>query len=191
MRFCARSAVLRHGAISIAVVLALLAGCRQEAVGHGIRIMQIAIHQGYRALDVRLAEQLELSQKAREALRNGVTLTFKLELELHSGKNLIAIKRVGRLFQLRYLPLSQRYQLVSGVPPTLKTYSRLRYAVAQLDTLDVKFPSGPLPPGDYELRARIRLDQSRLPAPMQLPAWFSAQWRHDSGWSVWPFTVDA
>jgi len=172
-------------------MLLLVAACRQQAVGQGFRIDDVRVGRGHRVLDVHLSQQLDLSQKAREALQNGVTLTLKLELELHSEKNLIVIKRIDRNFQLRYLPLSERYQLTAMAPQTLKTFSRLRYAMAELDDLDVKFPSGPLPPGDYELRTRIRLDQSRLPAPMQLPAWFSAQWRHDSEWSVWPFKVNA
>lgn len=176
---------------AVAAALLLLTACRQETGDHGFRIRRIDISRGYQVLDVRLAAELDLSQKAREALRNGVTLAIRLDLELQSEKNLIAVKRIDRLFQLRYLPLSERYQLTSPAPRMLKTYSRLRYAVADLDALSVKFPSGPLPAGEYELRARIKLDQGRLPAPMQLPAWFSAEWRHDSGWSVWPFKVSA
>ena len=42
-----------------------------------------------------------------------------------------------------------------------------------------------------KLRTRLRLDESRLPAPMRLPTWFSAQWQHDSEWSTWPFEISA
>jgi hypothetical protein len=63
--------------------------------------------------------------------------------------------------------------------------------LAVIDELNVQLSTGPLPMGSYELRTRIRLDESRLPTPMQLPAWFSRQWQHDSEWSVWPFEISA
>ena len=63
------------------------------------------------------------------------------------------------------------------------------HSVAAIDNLDVHLTTGPLPSGNYELRTRIKLEEGLLPAPMQLPAMFSSQWRHDSEWSVWPFKV--
>ena len=135
------------------------------------------------------AQKLNLSQQARAALQNGVSLTLRLEMELRSNEDMIENKHVARNFQLRYLPLSERFQFSVDIPPGQETFSRLRYVLATMDALDVQLPSGPLPPGNYELRTRVQLDESRLPAPMQLPALFSPQWRHDSDWSVWPFNV--
>jgi len=136
-----------------------------------------------------LQQELELSQQAREALEHGVTLTISLEMELRNDNQMIVVRREARRFKLRYLPLSERYQLTEEETGDLQTYSRLRYLLSAIDDLNVQLSTGPLPPGGYELRTRIRLDESRLPAPMQLPAWFSDQWQHDSEWSVWPFKV--
>jgi hypothetical protein len=138
---------------------------------------------------VRLQQDLELSQQAREALEHGVTLTISLEMELRNDNNMIVVRRNARRFQLRYLPLSERYQLSEEGSDELQTFPRLRHVLAAIDDLNVQLVTGPLPPGSYELRTRIRLDESLLPAPMQLPAWFSSQWQHDSEWSVWPFKV--
>jgi len=71
----------------------------------------------------------------------------------------------------------------------LKTYSRLRHMLAEMNDFSTSMPTGPLPSGSYELRTRVSLDESRLPTPMQLPVRFSSQWRHDSEWSVWPFEI--
>ncbi len=170
--------------------LFLLAGCGQrEALDYAFVINDVTVRPAYQSLDVRLQQDLGLSSQAREALEHGVTLTIRLELELRSDNNLIVSLRDARLFQLRYLPLIERFQLSVEDSGELRTFSRLRHILAAMGDFTIQFPTGPLPSGSYELRTRISLDESRLPTPMQLPAWFSSQWRHDSEWSVWPFKI--
>jgi hypothetical protein len=183
MRFCV-------SLLSIAVLL--LAGCGQrEALDYAFTINNVTIRSTYQSLDIRLQQNLELSGQAREALEHGVTLTIRLEMELRNDNNMIVARRDARRFQLRYLPLSERYQLSEEKTGELKAFSRLRHMLAAMNDLNVQLSTGPLPSGSYELRTRISLDESRLPTPMQLPSWFSSQWRHDSEWSVWPFKVSA
>ena len=181
MRFCVSL---------LSFTMLFLAGCGQrEALDYEFAIKNVSIRPAYQSLDVRLQQQLELSSQARAALEHGVTLTIRLEMELRSDTNLIAVHRDARRFQLRYLPLIERYQLAEETTGELETYSRLRHVLAAIDNLNVQLSTGPLPSGNYELRTRSSLDESLLPAPMQLPALFSSQWRHDSEWSVWPFKV--
>ena len=181
MRFCASL---------LSTTVFFLAGCGQEAVvDYGFSIQDVSISRAYQSLNVHLRQNLELSQQAREALAHGVTLTIRLEMELHNDNHMIAVRRDTRRYQLRYLPLSERYQLSKEETDGLQTFSRLRHLLAVIDDLNVQLSTGPLPSGSYELRTRISLDESRLPAPMRLPAWFSSQWQHDSEWSVWPFEV--
>ena len=181
MRFCV-------SLLSIAVFF--LAGCSEKGtVDYGFTINQVSINQAYQSLDVRLQQNLVLSQQAREALEHGVSLIIRLELELRNDENLIVVQRDTRRFQFRYLPLSERYQLSEDGEEDIQTFSRLRHLLAAVDNLSVRLATGSLPTGSYELRTRIRLDESHLPTPMQLPALFSPQWQHDSEWSVWPFKV--
>ena len=182
MRFCV-------SLLSVAVFF--LAGCSEKStVGYGFTIKEVSVNQAYQSLDVRLQQNLVLSQQAREALEHGVTLTVRLELELRNDEHLIVTQRDARQFQFRYLPLSERYQLSEDGTEELQTFSRLRHLLAEVDNLNVHISTGPLPSGNYELRTRIRMDESHLPTPMQLPALFSSQWQHDSEWSVWPFKVN-
>lgn len=183
MRFCA-------SLISIAMIA--LAGCGpRQAPGYAFAIRHVTVTPAYQSLDIHLEQDLELSQQAREALEHGVTLTVRLDLELRDDSHMIAARRDTRRFQLRYLPLSERYQFAQEETGAQEAFTRLRHMLAAMDDLSIHFSTGPLPPGSYELRTRISLDESRLPTPMQLPAWFSPQWRHDSEWSTWPFKVNA
>ncbi len=181
---------MRFYASLLSVAVVFLAGCGQQSnVDYGFSIDKVSVKRAYQSLNVNLQQTLVLSRQAREALEHGVTLTIKLEMELRNDNDMIVVRRDSRRFQLRYLPLSERYQLSKNHTGELQSFLRLRHMLAEIDTLDVQLETGPLPPGSYELRARIRLDKSRLPAPMQLPAWLSSQWQHDSEWSVWPFKI--
>ncbi len=181
MRFCVSL---------LSISLFFFAGCSPEdAIDYGFVIKNVSISRAYQSLNVRLQQDLKISQQASEALEHGVSLSIRLEMELHNDNNMIVVRRVTRYFQLRYLPLSERYQLLDEETGNLQVFSRLRHLFAAIGNLDVQLQTGPLPPGNYELRTRISLDESRLPSPMQLPAWFSSQWQHDSEWSTWPFVI--
>lgn len=183
---------MRWYASLLSIALLVPAGCGQrEAPDYAFTINDVTVTPAYQSLDIHLRQNLELSPQAREALEHGVTLTIRLELELRNDNNMIVERRDARRFQLRYLPLSERYQFSEEATGDLKAFSRLRHMLAAMDEFTVHLPTGPLPSGSYELRTRISLDESRLPTPMQLPAWFSPQWRHDSEWSTWPFKVSA
>ena len=180
MRFCV-------SLLSLTVLL--LAACsKQENADYGFAIKQVSIKPAYQSININLQQQLGLSSRAQEALEHGVTLSIKLQLELHHESHLMVVVKENRRFQLRYLPLSERYQL-SADEQEMQVFSRLRHLLAVIDNLNVRLSSGPLLPGKYELRTRVSLDKTRLPTPMQLPAWFSSDWQHDSEWSVWPFEI--
>lgn len=183
MRFCTSL---------LSIVVLFLAGCGQrESMDYGFDIKNVSVSRAYQSLNVNLQQELELSQQAREALEHGVTLTISLEIELRNDNNMIVMRRNAKHYQLRYLPLSEHFQLLEEETGELQTFSRLRHLLASFDKLNTRLSTGPLPSGSYELRTRIQLDKSRLPAPMQLPAWFSSRWQHDSEWSVWPFKINA
>ena len=187
MRFCVKRL---SPVFSLAVLI--LAGCgMNDAVDYGFTIKNVEIGNAYQSLNIDLKQELQLSQQAQEALEHGVTLFISLEMELHDDNHIIGMRSETRQFQLRYLPLSERYQLSEEENGSLRAFLRLRHLLAAFDDFNFQMSTGSLPPGNYELHTRISLDKSRLPTPMQLPTWFSAQWQHDSEWSVWPFEINA
>ena len=178
-----------YAPLFIALSFMVLAGCSQKPQDYGFAISNVAVDRGYQSLTVRFKPDMQLSSEALSALQHGVTLIIRLDLELRNDNNMIVVRRETRRFQVRYLPLSERYESKQEDSEKLQTYSRLRHVFAAIGDTDIHLATGPLPLGNYELRARIQLDENLLPAPMQLPAMFSSQWRHDSEWSVWPFKV--
>lgn len=176
------------GALSVAL---LLIGCQQPRGTFGFEVGAVQLHPGRQAIRVNYDPQLQLSREASEALAHGVPLTITLDLELRDAGNLTLLAAQEEHFTVRYLPLSRHYQLSGPEADEVHTFPRLRHALAEIGDTPLEFRTGALAPGTYEFRIRIRLNNGRMPAPMRLPALLSAQWRHDSEWSTWPFVIRA
>jgi hypothetical protein len=178
----------------------VLAGCGPgDTPGGGpvnFEVRDAQVQRVTQGLELSLNQGLKLSEPARRAMRNGVPLVLRVGYELRGETVLLTGQRV---FELRYLPMSERFQLTGPLDgagtatedQTVRTWPRLRHALRHLSrlTLDIQTPA--LPAGEYELRTRIWLDRSSLPSPMQLPSMVNRDWRHDSEWSRWPFRINA
>ncbi len=175
----------------LSLLVICVAGCSRGDTEHGFTIFNVGLQQEYRRLHVSVSQDLRFSREAVDALQHGVPLTLSMDMELRESSTLTLLADDSKLFEIRYLPLSQHYQLIALDSGESRTFPRLRHAVSQLASLKLAFETGPLAPGEYEFRTRMRLVHSSLPAPMHLPALMSAQWQHDSEWSTWPFEINA
>jgi hypothetical protein len=167
----------------------LLGSCGPAPTEYGFIARSVTVQPGYQRVLASLRQELTLSGAAAEALENGVPLTLRIEMELRDSLTLTLLADDFQRFEIRYLPLSEHYELRGPGTDDARTYPRLRHVIAALSSLQLNLGTGALAPGEYEFRVRTRLENARLPAPMRLPALFSARWRHDSEWSTWPFTI--
>ena len=166
--------------------LLLLLGCSDRNSSFGFELKGIETRVSGQQLKVELAQKVSLSPDARTALENGVPLHLEVRAELKTQDGTIASIRY---FEIRYMPLSNYYQLSSDQPVWVRTFPRLRHALAALSEIELIIPLENVAAGDYQLTARSWLEKRKLPAPMRLPAWFSPNWQHDSGWQSWPIHI--
>jgi hypothetical protein len=169
----------------------LLGGCGERSQEYGFSIEAVEAQVGYQKIHARLEQQLVLSHEASNALEHGVPLELSVDLELRDAQSLTLLADDQHRFVIRYLPLSRHYQLADLSQGATETFPRLRHALAALASLELPLQTGPLAPGQYEIRIRTRLEHGSMPAPMRLPALLSAKWRHDSEWSTWPIVISA
>ena len=168
------------------LTLVLIAGCARPADGRHFELEQVETNWVRGRLNVTVHQKLTLSSEAREALVHGVPLTVKLELLIRHSGSRIPLEENVYSYEIRYLPLIRHYQLTQPGAVEIRTFPRLRHLLAHLSTLEQSFSKGDLTEGSFELLARTRLDHKKMPPPMRLPMLFSAQWRHDSDWTMWP-----
>lgn len=124
-----------------------------------------------------LVLRLDLPRPLRRGLLRGVPLSFRLDLQL-DGRNVVHWR------ELRYLPLSRQYQLREPATQYSRSYDSRAAALAALERWTL-----PSVASKGEITARVRLDSTRLPAPLVLPAVFDSDWRLDSGTTRWPVQV--
>ncbi len=176
-----------HHFISLlSVALLLLGACAREPVEQRFDIRDVGLRPSGNGISVRLAIDARLSHAAQRALSRGVTLTFLVNSEVRRLDSRDLVTAARDHWTLRYLPLSEQYQLNGPGPEDSETYPRLRHVMRELGQLQYRVETDALAPGQYEFRVRARLDRSALPAPMQLPAMLFPYLRHDSGWTEWP-----
>ncbi|HET6565420.1 MAG TPA: DUF4390 domain-containing protein [Xanthomonadales bacterium] len=168
--------------------LLLLLGCSDRNGDFGFELTGLKSRISGQQLKVELKQNISLSPDARAALENGVPLHIEIRAELDAAAETIT---AFRRFEIRYMPLSDHYQLSSAQPAWVRTFPRLRHALAELSEVELDLPLENVAAGEYQLSARSWLEKRRLPAPMRLPAWFSPNWQHDSGWQSWPVSISA
>jgi hypothetical protein len=141
-------------------------------------------------LQVTVEQSLTLSSEARNALVHGVPLSIETTLSLRESGKRTPVADFSESHEIRYLPLSDHYQLSRQVGTDVQTFPRLRHVLAALSTTRMSVWTGAIPAGDYELLLRTQLDRMRMPPPMRLPVHMSAEWRHDSRWTSWPLKIE-
>lgn len=183
MRFCAKLTS------SLLVLLALTAcDLRSNSL---FSVENVDVRATGADLDLHLKQRLRLSDRTTRGINSGVPVVFDLYLELRDSSNLTLISAKQYRYEIRYLPMSERYQLSELGLDRVRTYPRLRHALRALSDLRLQLDTPTLANGSYELRTRMRLDKTSLPAPIQLPALIFGAWKHDTEWTQWPFRISA
>ena len=172
--------------LTVLVTLLALAACSPQSGDFGFSILGAELRHRGNAVEVVVHQKFDLSDEAQSALTHGVPLFIRTELELRPRDSRRDFAHLEREFEIRYLPLSELYQVTISQPHEVKTFPRLRHVLAEMRTVGFTLGTTVLPTPDLELRARSSLNTRRMPPPMRLPAWFSAEWRHDTGWTSWP-----
>jgi hypothetical protein len=178
--------MIRLAQFAFLLTFVLIAGCARQADDRYFELGQVDTNWSNGQLNVTVHQKLKLSSEAREALVHGVPLTLQLELIIRHGGSRTPVKKNIYSYEIRYLPLISHYQLTQPGAAEIRTFPRLRHLLAELSTVKQSFSKDDLPQGSYELMARTHLNHKKMPPPMRLPMLFSAQWRHDSDWTMWP-----
>lgn len=130
-----------------------------------------------------LGLECRLSGPAQDALEHGIPITLRVQLSAgHWPNRLIEVRSI----ELRYFPLTRRYQLRELGGSETRSFATPAYLSSALGALRIELPStfAALAPAT-ELRVRAQLDPSALPGPLRLPALFEPAWRLASPEYAW------
>jgi hypothetical protein len=168
----------------IAGALALLLdGCtllaEQTPGALGVRSARL----GMNAATLDLALDCKLSGPMQDALDHGIPIT--LRVDVHAG-TWPHVQSAAPRIELRYFPLSRRYQLRQWGSEDVRSYATRGYLVDALGSLHVALPSEFAQlPAQTALRVSARIDPGALPGALRLPALFEPAWRLASAEFAW------
>lgn len=131
------------------------------------------------------------SERAIEALNNGVPLTLEVDLRLRRSDAWpwepdIVGQRL--FYRIRYHALASVYQvrdLQTGRRQNFVTRRAALEALGELDGLPLITPDRLRPDEVYELSLRASLSIEDLPLPLRPWAYLDPDWEHDSEWTRW------
>jgi hypothetical protein len=160
-----------------AALLALsLAGCGFAQQTPGDLVVRSArVTSNGDTANLALALDGRLSGPMQDALDHGIPLT--LRVDLHAGRWPHA-QDAARRVELRYFPLSRRYQLHVLDSTDVRTFAAPASLIAALGDLRIGLPQEfAALPADTSLRIEVGLDPAALPSALRLPALFEPAWQ--------------
>lgn len=138
------------------------------------------------AAALELGLDCRLSGPMSDALDHGIPIT--LQVDVQAGRWPTPLAAATQRVELRYFPLSRRYQLRELGVEDVRSFATPAYLIAALGSLRLDLPpafNGL--PAATPLRVSVQLDPTTLPGALRLPALFEPAWRlaaADYTWSV-------
>ncbi len=173
------------------VVLAavVLAGCgalaAQQPGALEIRSARVAGTPDAPMLEV--AIDCRLSGPMQDALDHGIPLTFRVSVDAAHSRLAGSDAHSEQRIELRYFPLSRRYQLRDlDAPADVRTFATPGYLLAGLNSLRLPLPAtfGAIPRG-ATVRIGAALETAALPGALRLPAVFEPAWQLSAAEYAW------
>lgn len=159
--------------------LGLAAGCgalREQTPGQlAVRDARIApaVDGNLLVLDV----DCRLSGPMRDALDHGIPITLRVTVRGKGEKADGAAAYAVRLIELRYFPLSRRYQLRELDGSGVRSFTAPAALIDALAGLRLELPDDfDDLPQDSDYRVDVTIDRSALPGALRLPAAIEPAW---------------
>ena len=177
---------------SLLFIISITLCCPAASAERGISVNDLSSNVLDKIIRVDCDIQYGLDDSVKEALRNGIEMSFLLEIELRQQHHYWLdplVNNLSREFRVKYHALSKQYVMIEMGSHKERSFPDLYSAfyyqrkihnaeLASIDSLDVE--------QEYYFRVRARLLSEKLPLPLRIKSYVSSNWRPSSGWTVWP-----
>jgi hypothetical protein len=134
----------------------------------------------------------QLSDKAKEALQNGVPLFWDIQVRLLQHRNVLWNKTLvdtAIRYRIQYHALLNMYRVRNEVNGEIYNFSTLSAALDLMSAIR-DFPLIErvelAPEKQYLYALRVSFDREALPLPLRPTAYIDPQWYLSSDWTLWP-----
>jgi Domain of unknown function (DUF4390) len=173
--------------VSALLSVVLLAGCAGADGAAQLRVRGARLANG--VLTAQL--QWQPNDAVLDALDHGIALEFLLRVRAYGPARFgwrPTLARADRHIELRYFPLSRRYQMRDLDRGETRTYGARGLLVAALEDLHLALPTDWAGRAAQSFALSIDLERDNLPGALRLPALLNADWHLSSGDFAWAAT---
>ena len=168
-----------------AVAVSLLAACnamREQAPG-SLQVREAGLASAAEGVRLDVNLDCRLNGPINDALEHGIPITFDIHLHAQGVRGVLDDRRQ---VELRYFPLSRRYQLRDSGSDEVRSFAAVGYLTDAMATLRLPLPTefADLPAGT-RLTLNVQLDHSVLPGALRLPAMIEPAWRLSAPEYAW------
>lgn len=176
-------------ALGMLVLACAIAGCgalaAQQPGALAIRNARLAGTSDAPMLEIGI--DCRLSGPMQDALDHGIPLTFRIRVDAGRWRMLPTAARAEQRIELRYFPLSRRYQVRDlDAPVDVRSFATPGYLLASLNAMRLPLPAAfaTLHRGT-PVRIGIELETAALPGALRLPALFEPAWQLSAAEYTW------
>jgi len=134
----------------------------------------------------------QLSEKAKEALQNGVPLFWDIQIKMLQHRNVVWDKTLvdtSIRYRIQYHALLNMYRVRNERNGEVYNFSTLSAALDLMSAVH-DFPviekSELAPEKHYLCAVKVSFDREALPLPLRPIAYIDPQWYLSSDWTLWP-----
>jgi hypothetical protein len=155
-----------------------------------VKQAEVTLQGNYYLLSADIVYQL--SEKAKEALQNGVPLFWDIQVKIQQQRDVLWNKTLvdtAIRFRLQYHALLNMYRVRNEGNGTVYNFSTLSAALDLMSTVrDFRLirKSELAPEKQYLLAVKVNFDRNALPLPLRPIAYVDPQWYLSSDWTLWP-----
>jgi hypothetical protein len=171
--------------VSALLCAVLIAGCGSAGDAAQLRVRNAQFANG--VLTAQL--QWQPNDTVLDALDHGIALEFLVRMRARGPARFgwqSTLARADRHIELRYFPLSRRYQMRDLDRGETRTYGARGLLVAALEDLHLDLPANWAGNGARSYALSIDLERDNLPGALRLPALLNRDWHLSSGDFAWP-----
>jgi hypothetical protein len=170
--------------IASAAVAFALAACSAGGDDAPLGIRTATVEQGVLTAHLRW----QPDEAVLDALDHGIVLDFVLDLRAYATAHFgwrDTLASARRHIELRYFPLTRRYQLRDLDRGETRSYAARALLTAALEDLRLELPADWPRAAAAAYTLSVDLDRDRLPGALRLPALLRREWRLSSGDYSW------
>ncbi|HEV7489989.1 MAG TPA: DUF4390 domain-containing protein [Rhodanobacteraceae bacterium] len=172
---------------AVGLVVCALVGCGALAQPGTLAIRSVRLAGTSDAPMLELGLDCRLSGPMQDALDHGIPLTLKVRVDAGRWRFLPSSARSEQRIELRYFPLSRRYQMRDlDAPADVRSFATPGYLLAGLNSLRLPLPAAfATLPRDASAHVQAGLETAVLPGALRLPALFEPAWQLSATEYTW------